>query len=147
MTNMLISLMGILDGAASTNPIFVDGGTSGSPDSYTDNTPVGTALVNLQFSSDGTAFVNLDNGANITLTDWATPNSLAPGGYQIRGTIISGAPDVGTFGSWLTLTSNRVFGISRSITGTVSTTFRIEIKDSTGPVLSEGYFTLTADRT
>jgi hypothetical protein len=147
MSNILLDLMGALKGSVATPSIFVDGGTSGSPDSYIDNTPIGTALVNLQFSSDGTAFVNLDNGSNITLTDWATPNSLAPGGYQIRGTIISGAPNLGTFGSWLTLTSNRLFGISRSITGTVSTTFRIEIKDSTGPVLSEGYFTLTADRT
>lgn len=137
--------MGVLgSGSGSTNPIFVDGGPDvGSPDSYTDST-FGGASINLNFFSNGTATVSGASITTVNLTNWATPTSLAPGTYQIRTSLMSGSALTSNPGSgWLGLNLNRSWGYFTS-SGSLSGVVRVEIRDGTGPVLSTGYFELTA---
>ena len=145
MSNILLDLMGVLgSGSGSTNPIFVDGGPDvGSPDSYTDST-FGGASINLNFFSNGTATVSGASITTVNLTNWATPTSLAPGTYQIRTSLMSGSALTSNPGSgWLGLNLNRSWGYFTS-SGSLSGVVRVEIRDGTGPVLSTGYFELTA---
>ena len=145
MSNILLDLMGVLgSGSVSTNPIFVDGGpTVGSPDSYTDST-FGGAAINVNFFSNGTATVSGASITTVNLTNWATPTSLAPGTYQIRTSLMSGSALTSNPGTgWLGLNANRSWGYFTS-SGSLSGVVRVEIRDGTGPVLSTGYFELTA---
>jgi len=149
MSNILLNLMGVLgSGSVSTNPIFVDGGpTVGSPDSYTDST-FGGSQIQVNFLSNGTATVTGATFATVNLTNWATPTSLAPGTYQIRTSVMSGSPLTITSGTgWLAFNAaptTKSWGYFTS-SGILSGVIRVEIRDGTGPVLSTGYFQLTAN--
>jgi len=138
--------MGVLGaGSGSGTSIFVDGGpTVGSPDTYADSTP-GGSQIQVNFLSNGTATVTGATFATVNLTNWATPTSLAPGTYQIRTSLMSGsALTINSGTSWLALTSNRSWGYFTT-SGILSGVIRVEIRDGTGPVLSTGYFQLTAN--
>jgi hypothetical protein len=146
MSNILLDLMGVLgSGSAAGGAIFVDGGpTVGSPDTYADSTP-GGSQIQVNFLSNGTATVTGATFATVNLTNWATPTSLAPGTYQIRTSLMSGsALTINSGTSWLALTSNRSWGYFTT-SGILSGVIRVEIRDGTGPVLSTGYFQLTAN--
>ena len=145
MSNILLDLMGALKGSVATPSIFVDGGpTVGSPDAYADSTP-GGSQIQVNFLSNGTATVTGATFATVNLTNWATPTSLAPGTYQIRTSLMSGsALTINSGTSWLALTSNRSWGYFTT-SGILSGVIRVEIRDGTGPVLSTGYFQLTAN--
>jgi len=146
MSNILLDLMGVLGaGSGSGTSIFVDGGpTVGSPDAYADSTP-GGSQIQVNFLSNGTATVTGATFATVNLTNWATPTSLAPGTYQIRTSLMSGsALTINSGTSWLALTSNRSWGYFTT-SGILSGVIRVEIRDGTGPVLSTGYFQLTAN--
>jgi len=138
--------MGVLGaGSGSGTSIFVDGGpTVGSPDTYADSTP-GGSQIQVNFLSNGTATVTGATFATVNLTNWATPTSLAPGTYQIRTSLMSGsALTINSGTSWLALTTNRSWGYFTT-SGILSGVIRVEIRDGTGPVLSTGYFQLTAN--
>ena len=138
--------MGVLgSGSAAGGAIFVDGGpTVGSPDTYADSTP-GGSQIQVNFLSNGTATVTGATFATVNLTNWATPTSLAPGTYQIRTSLMSGsALTINSGTSWLALTSNRSWGYFTT-SGILSGVIRVEIRNGTGPVLSTGYFQLTAN--
>jgi len=146
MSNILLDLMGVLGaGSGSGTSIFVDGGpTVGSPDAYADSTP-GGSQIQVNFLSNGTATVTGATLTTVNLTNWATPTSLAPGTYQIRTSLMSGsALTINSGTSWLALTSNRSWGYFTT-SGILSGVIRVEIRDGTGPVLSTGYFQLTAN--
>lgn len=138
--------MGVLGaGSGSGTSIFVDGGpTVGSPDAYADSTP-GGSQIQVNFLSNGTATVTGATFTTVNLTNWATPTSLAPGTYQIRTSLMSGsALTINSGTSWLALTTNRSWGYFTT-SGILSGVIRVEIRDGTGPVLSTGYFQLTAN--
>ena len=146
MSNILLDLMGVLGaGSGSGTSIFVDGGpTVGSPDTYADSTP-GGSQIQVNFLSNGTATVTGATFTTVNLTNWATPTSLAPGSYQIRTSLMSGsALTINSGTSWLALTTNRSWGYFTT-SGILSGVIRVEIRDGTGPVLSTGYFQLTAN--
>jgi len=146
MSNILLDFMGVLGaGSGSGTSIFVDGGpTVGSPDAYADSTP-GGSQIQVNFLSNGTATVTGATFTTVNLTNWATPTSLAPGTYQIRTSLMSGsALTINSGTSWLALTTNRSWGYFTS-SGILSGVIRVEIRDGTGPVLSTGYFQLTAN--
>jgi hypothetical protein len=146
MSNILLDLMGVLGaGSGSGTSIFVDGGpTVGSPDAYADSTP-GGSQIQVNFLSNGTATVTGATFTTVNLTNWATPTSLAPGSYQIRTSLMSGsALTINSGTSWLALTTNRSWGYFTT-SGILSGVIRVEIRDGTGPVLSTGYFQLTAN--
>jgi hypothetical protein len=146
MSNILLDFMGVLGaGSGSGTSIFVDGGpTVGSPDTYADSTP-GGSQIQVNFLSNGTATVTGATFATVNLTNWATPTSLAPGTYQIRTSLMSGsALTINSGTSWLALTTNRSWGYFTT-SGILSGVIRVEIRDGTGPVLSTGYFQLTAN--
>jgi len=138
--------MGVLGaGSGSGTSIFVDGGpTVGSPDTYADSTP-GGSQIQVNFLSNGTATVTGATFTTVNLTNWATPTSLAPGSYQIRTSLMSGsALTINSGTSWLALTTNRSWGYFTT-SGILSGVIRVEIRNGTGPVLSTGYFQLTAN--
>ena len=145
MSNILLDLMGALKGSVAPPSIFVDGGpTVGSPDAYADSTP-GGSQIQVNFLSNGTATVTGATFTTVNLTNWATPTSLAPGSYQIRTSLMSGsALTINSGTSWLALTTNRSWGYFTT-SGILSGVIRVEIRDGTGPVLSTGYFQLTAN--
>ena len=146
MSNILLDFMGVLGaGSGSGTSIFVDGGpTVGSPDTYADSTP-GGSQIQVNFLSNGTATVTGATFATVNLTNWATPTSLAPGTYQIRTSLMSGsALTINSGTSWLALTTNRSWGYFTT-SGILSGVIRVEIRDGTDPVLSTGYFQLTAN--
>jgi len=146
MSNILLDFMGVLGaGSGSGTSIFVDGGpTVGSPDAYADSTP-GGSQIQVNFLSNGTATVTGATFTTVNLTNWATPTSLAPGSYQIRTSLMSGsALTINSGTSWLALTTNRSWGYFTT-SGILSGVIRVEIRDGTGPVLSTGYFQLTAN--
>ena len=145
MSNILLDLMGALKGSVATPSIFVDGGpTVGSPDTYADSTP-GGSQIQVNFLSNGTATVTGATFTTVNLTNWATPTSLAPGSYQIRTSLMSGsALTINSGTSWLALTTNRSWGYFTT-SGILSGVIRVEIRNGTGPVLSTGYFQLTAN--
>ena len=146
MSNILLDLMGVLgSGAGAGTSIFVDGGPDvGSPDAYADSTP-GGSQIQVSFLSNGTATVTGATLTTVDLTNWATPTSLAPGSYQIRTSLMSGsALTINSGTSWLALTTNRSWGYFTT-SGILSGVIRVEIRNGTGPVLSTGYFQLTAN--
>jgi hypothetical protein len=146
MSNILLDFMGVLGaGSGSGTSIFVDGGpTVGSPDTYADSTP-GGSQIQVNFLSNGTATVTGATFTTVNLTNWATPTSLAPGSYQIRTSLMSGsALTINSGTSWLALTTNRSWGYFTT-SGILSGVIRVEIRNGTGPVLSTGYFQLTAN--
>jgi len=147
MSNILLDLMGALKGSVATPSIFVDGGpTVGSPDAYADST-FGGAQIDVEFLSNGTARVTGATLTTVNLTNWATPTSLAPGTYQIRTSVMSGSPLTNNSGTgWLAFSAaptTKSWGYFTS-SGSLSGVLRVEIRDGTGPVLSTGYFELTA---
>ena len=149
MSNILLDLMGVLGaGSGSGTSIFVDGGpTVGSPDAYADST-FGGAQIDVEFLSNGTARVTGATLTTVNLTNWATPTSLAPGTYQIRTSLMSGsALTINSGTGWLAFNAaptTKSWGYFTT-SGILSGVIRVEIRDGTGPVLSTGYFQLTAN--
>ena len=144
MSNILLDLMGVLAQSGATNGVFVDGGT------YTDSQPgTSNALCYVAFFSSGATVLTrtFPSPGQTNLQNWYTnAPPPSPVTYQVRATVLSGSPlNIGTSGSYLSLSTNRSFGLSVSTPSTfLQTQFRIDIKDATGPILATGIFTLTA---
>lgn len=99
---------------------------------------------NFQFSSDGTWIVTDDFGST---GSWETGTGTGAD-YWIRWTTTSGALTTGTAGSWLQLSTSRVFGKTRTLNGagTDSVTGTVEIAtDAAGAnIIATGSITLNA---
>lgn len=81
-------------------------------------------------------------------TDWVRPLSSAPGTYEVRFTSATNTPTFSTVAqnTWHPLSSGD-FIVYNSVTtiGTKLTTFTIEIRKGTGPVLDSASYTLRAE--
>lgn len=106
-----------------------------------------SASVLLTYESDGTISTFLTQGSDNAdaLGNWIDPLSSAPGNYEIKATLSSGTLTSGVTGTWLALTSDRSWSVSRSTTGTTSATLTIEIRDDGGPTLDSGTVTISAE--
>ena len=76
---------------------------------------------------------------------WISPESAAPGLYEIRATADPDTPEFGTMNTWLALTSNRSWSEHRSGVGIDSATFKVEIRYNGGDIIAEASCTLTAE--
>lgn len=65
-------------------------------------------------------------------SDWYTPNGGDGSGYWVRATVTAGTTPSGTVGSWVALTSDQAWGISRTTVGTTTSTFTLEIATDSG---------------
>jgi hypothetical protein len=77
--------------------------------------------------------------------DWISPKALAPSDYEVRASIVSGSLTSGTTGSWLALTSNRTWTVSRDTVGTSTCVFTVEIRKGSGSTLASATITLEAE--
>lgn len=83
------------------------------------------------------------NDANVdTGTDWVIPQSEAPGTYEVKCDVNSGAvgPSSDATGTWLALTTTRTW-VSDVLDGGANIT--ISIRDNGGPVLSSAVYVLS----
>jgi hypothetical protein len=67
----------------------------------------GYSLTNL-----GRVFWNSSVFGSMMIGDWISPVSAAPGAYEVRADLESGAVDGSATGSWLALTSSRSWSVS-----------------------------------
>jgi len=90
-----------------------------------------TASVFIRLNTDGTITKDDGNLANYTDTEWVSPTSTGIGSsYEVRATMTSGVTPVGTFNSWIALSTNRTWSLSRSNLGTTTSAFTLEIRDT-----------------
>lgn len=118
---------------------------SGEPVADSAVSPSG-ASASLVFRSDGTVDSVTNTNGTVQIdasTDWIIPNSAAPGSYEVQATLNSGSLTSGTTGSWLALTSDRTWTVSRSGVGTSSANLTIEVRLGT-TVLDSGTYTIEA---
>jgi hypothetical protein len=79
--------------------------------------------------------------------DWISPKSAAPSNYEVRATLNSGSLTSGTTDSWLALTSNRSWSLTRVVVGAADQVdLTIEIRKGSGAVLATATVTLDAER-
>lgn len=77
--------------------------------------------------------------------DWIDPKAAAPGTYEARVTVTSGSLSSGTTGTWLALTSNRTWTVTRDTVGTSTCVFTVEIRKGSGSTLASATITLEAE--
>lgn len=72
------------------------------------------STASIEFQSDGDIITfSSSDGVSIDQGDWISPKSAAPGSYEIRATLVSGDTPSGTFNTWLPLTSNRTWALTK----------------------------------
>ena len=110
-------------------------------------TAPGTASAGFRINADGT--VDREEGGVFTqisvLRDWIRPASAASGDYEVRCTIDSGDGPVNA-GTWFALSSDVLFQIVQSGTGTKSGTWTIEIRRNS-VIADSGSYTASAQVT
>jgi hypothetical protein len=82
-----------------------------------------SASLSYALNSDGSSN---EGGTAGTWLIGSTSGSL----YEARATVSSGSLSSGTTGSWLALSSNRAWRVTRSSLGTSTCTFLVEIRDA-----------------
>lgn len=112
------------------------------------------AAFDLQFGAPATASITFESDGDIITVgsftvdagDWISPKSAAPGSYEIRATLNSGDTPTGTLGSWLALSSNRTWTLTKpgTLLGIRECELTIEIGFG-GTVLDSTIVTLTAE--
>jgi len=109
-----------------------------------------SADARVRFRSNGTVENWIGEGSGYgqidAASDWVIPNNAAPGAYEVRATLQSGTLTEGTVGTWLALTSDRMWRVARDFSagiGTNSAQILIEIRKD-GVVLESGVYVLTA---
>lgn len=111
------------------------------------------APVSAYYKVDADGNVYRDIGAGYqqinSATDWIRPTTAASGTYSVRATQ-TGSTGIGTrsgtLNTWLALSVDRIWSITRNASGTATWTLTIEISDDGGStVLDSGTVTLTAD--
>lgn len=98
----------------------------------------GSASAGVNYQNDGDTIGTRTSGANLTLTDWLTPKSAAPGGYEIRATQNSGDALTGAssaLNTWLALTSGRLWEIEQVGNGTKDADLTIDFRLSGGNII------------
>lgn len=64
----------------------------------------------------------------LPIGNWVSPTSAAPGSYECRADLVSGTLSSGTTGSWLALTSDRTWNLTRLSPGSSSAELTISIR-------------------
>lgn len=83
-----------------------------------------------------------------SLGSWISPLYAAGGNYEARVTMNSGSLTTGTTGTWLPLSSTRLWTLDRTTLGTATCTFTVEIRlAASGGVLDSAIITLSAEKT
>ena len=96
------------------------------------------ANIYYQLSTDGDVDIR-DQTRTLAIEQWIAPASAAPGSYECRATLNSGAISTGTTGTWLALTTNRAWQLITD--GSANLT--IEIRNAAGTVLSSATVTMS----
>jgi hypothetical protein len=103
-----------------------------------------------QLGSDGVArFLRASEGNGVYSPEWLLGGSAS--NYEVRFTSLSGSPSAVAFDTWLPLTSSRSVSVSASQPGfgetTNTGTVKVEIRTSSGLILSSATITLSATAT
>lgn len=107
----------------------------------------GTQTATYTLESDGDVVSSTTTLGSIDIGDWISPKSAAPSDYEVRATLNSGTLTSGTTGSWLALTSNRSWTLTRIAFGPADQVdLNIEIRKGAGAVLATATVTLDAER-
>lgn len=95
-------------------------------------------LASIEFQSDGEIYEITSAGGSVFLEDWLHPKSAAPGSYEIRATLNSGSldPSSDATGSWLALTSTRIWTTTASANLTIEIRLGTTVMDSAGMSIS-----------
>lgn len=115
----------------------IAGGTSFSPTN---------ASVTYSLNSNGT-ISRVFNGNIFSIGQWIDPISAASEGYECRATLLSGTTPTGSLGTWLALTSDQAWFLSRTTVGTTTCQLTVEIRRaSDATVLTSQTVTITATK-
>lgn len=100
------------------------------------------AQVSITFNSDG----SISTSANPAAGTWILPQDAAPDDYEIQYSVLSGdLPDEGILPlTWVALSTNRAFVLTRNSIGTAVGTWRFSIRKGAGAVLDTGDYVMTA---
>lgn len=89
----------------------------------------------ISINVNGTITISTSTGATggPRQSDWYVPSGGTPGNsYWMRATIVSGSLTTGTTGSWLALSSNRLFGVTAPSNGVKSCTLYFQLATDSG---------------
>lgn len=105
-----------------------------------------SAGVTFTVGSNGVVTVTGDNAGTISTYNWITPTTGSTTHY-VRATLSSGTFTSGTTGSWLALTSNRLWSVRQTSGGFRTTTATFEIATDAGGtnVVASGVVTFEAE--
>jgi hypothetical protein len=104
-----------------------------------------TQTASYSLENDGDIISSTTGGGPVNEGDWISPKAAAPGDYEARATLNSGALTSGTAGSWLALTSTRTWVVERTSSGTNAANLTIEIRKGSGAALASATIVLTAE--
>jgi hypothetical protein len=107
----------------------------------------GTQTATYTLESDGDVVTATTGGGSVDAGDWIVPKASAPSDYEVRATLVSGTLSTGTTGSWLALSSNRSWTLTRVVVGVADQVeLTIEIRKGSGATLASATVTLDAER-
>lgn len=108
----------------------------------------GNQTATYTLESDGDVLSVTTPGGSVDAGDWIDPKASAPSDYEVQATLNAGTLTSGTTGSWLALSSNRSWTLTRATVGTATQVdLTIEIRRGSGATLASANVTLDANRT
>jgi hypothetical protein len=93
---------------------------------YDANSGSAQASYSLTLAGEIFAITTLDGF--ISIGDWISPTSAAPGSYEARADIVFGSVSGSATGSWLALTSTRTWTVARSSPGRSESRITVQIR-------------------
>jgi hypothetical protein len=107
----------------------------------------GSQTATYTLESDGDVVRETTPLGSSDIGDWIDPKANAPSDYEVQATLNSGTLTSGTTGSWLALTSNRSWTLTRATVGAADTVdLTIEIRKGSGATLASAPVTLEVER-
>ena len=107
----------------------------------------GSQTATYTLESDGDVVRVTTTLGSADIGDWISPKASAPSDYEVRATLNSGTLTSGTTGSWLALSSNRSWTLTRATVGAADqVNLTIEIRKGAGATLASATVTLDAER-
>ena len=107
----------------------------------------GSQTATYTLESDGDVVRETTPLGSSDIGDWIDPKANAPSDYEVQATLNSGTLTSGTTGSWLALTSNRSWTLTRATVGAADQVdLTIEIRKGSGATLASATVTLDAER-
>ena len=77
----------------------------------------GAQTATYTLESDGDVIIATTVDGSLDAGDWISPKASAPSDYEVQATLNAGTLTSGTTGSWLALTSNRSWTLTRVVVG------------------------------